>query len=343
MCAIEDNAPGGRLYDIDVYSERVVPYTRDGLALAQRPCLVCGGPAHFCARSRRHPLEEVLKETVGIMREALAGDIAAAAYGAMIRELRTTPKPGLVDRSNNGAHADMDYALFERSALAVSPYFKHMALYAMGFNGPPDEMLGGLRSIGLSAEEAMFSATGGVNTHKGLIFSFGLVCAAAAYLYTVNETADDGQLLRCAARIAAPSLDEMGACGDTHGQKIFLRHQLYGARGEAALGFPCVVETGLPALRRALAAGESENDAGVYALMHLMARLDDTNIIARSDISALRRVQAQAEALLEKGLPAEAFLREVGQMDAQFIAQNISAGGCADMLAVCWLVYLLSH
>lgn len=96
-------------------------------------------------------------------------------------------------------------------------------------------------------------------------------------------------------------------------------------------------------MKRALEAGESENDAGVYALVHLMARLDDTNIIARAGIAALRRAQAQAKALLEKGLSAEAFLREVRQMDAQFIAQNISAGGCADMLAVCWLVYMLSN
>jgi holo-ACP synthase CitX len=71
MCAIEADAPGGRLYDIDVYSDRGLPYARDGLDLKPRACLVCGGPAHFCVRSRRHPLEQMLEQTVAIMRKRL--------------------------------------------------------------------------------------------------------------------------------------------------------------------------------------------------------------------------------------------------------------------------------
>ena len=35
--------------------------------------------------------------------------IAACAVEALLVEAAATPKPGLVDRSNNGAHRDMDY------------------------------------------------------------------------------------------------------------------------------------------------------------------------------------------------------------------------------------------
>ncbi len=343
MCGIEEQTEAGRLYDIDVYTKECVPYARREMARGPRSCLICGGEAHACARSRRHPVEEVLKKTLKLMRGALAEDIEAAACDAMMKELYTTPKPGLVDRNNNGAHADMDCALFEKSAAAIAPYFKQMALYAFDFDGTPEDMLGGLKRIGLCAQEAMLAATGGVNTHKGLIFSFGLVCAAAACLYAENETAVEADIFRLAARIASPALKEMGAKADTHGQKAFLSHQVKGARGQAASGFPCAREVGLPALKRALAEGKSENDAGVYALMHLMAHLDDTNIIARSDAGMLIRIRARAKALTEKKLPTEAFLREVARMDAWFIQKNISAGGCADMLALCWLVYMLAN
>ena len=42
--------------------------------------------------------------------------IAAFAVEGMLYEVTATPKPGLVDRANNGAHYDMDYFTFMSSA-----------------------------------------------------------------------------------------------------------------------------------------------------------------------------------------------------------------------------------
>ena len=54
--------------------------------------------------------------------------IAHLATRALHAELDTTPKPGLVDKDNSGAHRDMDYALMSRSIHALHPYFVRLAL-----------------------------------------------------------------------------------------------------------------------------------------------------------------------------------------------------------------------
>ena len=107
-------------------------------------------------------------------KAAVIGKMAADALRA---EAAATPKPGLVDMENSGAHRDMDYPLFLTSCSALEPYFAECA--EIGSRAPEDDSrqaLQSLREAGLEAEKAMFSATGGVNTHKGLIFSMGILC-----------------------------------------------------------------------------------------------------------------------------------------------------------------------
>ena len=54
-------------------------------------------------------------------------DLPALAADALWQELELTPKPGLVDRLNNGSHRDMDHALFVRSIMAITPWFLRIA------------------------------------------------------------------------------------------------------------------------------------------------------------------------------------------------------------------------
>ncbi|MBQ9049965.1 MAG: triphosphoribosyl-dephospho-CoA synthase, partial [Lachnospiraceae bacterium] len=105
--------------------------------------------------------------------------IGECAYNALIEEVNTTPKPGLVDLYSNGAHTDMDAETFRRSAEALRPFFVQMAREGLSFDGSAEELFMGLRSVGMDAEQAMYAATGGVNTHKGAIFTFGIFCAGA--------------------------------------------------------------------------------------------------------------------------------------------------------------------
>ena len=116
--------------------------------------------------------------------------IGSLAMQAMLFEVAATPKPGLVDRNNSGAHRDMDYFTFMASAAAIGGTMEKMARAGFLFAENADDgegkslekLLPELKKIGLEGEKKMFAATGGVNTHKGMIFSLGLLCGSAGYL-----------------------------------------------------------------------------------------------------------------------------------------------------------------
>lgn len=165
---VEDSFPAARLFDFDVL-------TPDGVKLSRaksRKCLICDKPAAECARSRAHGLDTIKAATQALLRDFCAEALAEEAHDALLAEVYSTPKPGLVDLANNGAHKDMDVDLFEKSADALMPYFYDAA--ALGMRGCT---MAELRERGLAAEQEMYAATGGVNTHKGMIYSMGLLLA----------------------------------------------------------------------------------------------------------------------------------------------------------------------
>ena len=75
--------------------------------------------------------------------------IGECAYNALIEEVNTTPKPGLVDLYSNGAHTDMDAETFRRSAEALRPFFVQMAREGLSFDGSAEELFMGLRTRAL--------------------------------------------------------------------------------------------------------------------------------------------------------------------------------------------------
>ena len=85
--------------------------------------------------------------------------MAATAAAAMLAELETWPKPGLVSHVDSGSHTDMDAGTFRASVAAITPFFGHLTLAGAAASG-----MDWLRGIGLEAERAMLEATGGVNT-----------------------------------------------------------------------------------------------------------------------------------------------------------------------------------
>ena len=172
--AIEEDAPWGRLFDIDVIGT-------DGEKLSRptpRRCIVCGGPAADCARSRAHGLDQIKKATDELIAQYLGDNLGTAAASALVKEAALTPKPGLVDAANNGAHKDMDLDLLLTSASSIRPFFAQMA----GFSAAYGLDIQTLIKIGKNAEKAMFAATKGVNAHKGAIFTLGVICGALGRL-----------------------------------------------------------------------------------------------------------------------------------------------------------------
>jgi holo-ACP synthase/triphosphoribosyl-dephospho-CoA synthase len=234
----------------------------------------------------------------------------------------------------------MNIKHFFASSNALRSYWEDFA--AMGVatrNLPPTEALQKLRPIGLGAEMAMYQATGGINTHKGAIFSIGLFCAAAGRLSPEHWT-PERLCEQCAAMakgiVAADFAGVTKETAKTVGEQLYADYGITGVRGQAEAGFPAVLNTGLPVLRQGLLQGLSLNDAGCATLLHLLCATEDTNMIARSDLATFRAAQAQIAGILaEDPYPSQDILE---QLDAQFIEQNLSPGGTADLLAAtCFL------
>jgi holo-ACP synthase/triphosphoribosyl-dephospho-CoA synthase len=351
MTALEECHPLGRLFDIDVIAEDGDKVSRSTIGLPERACLVCGKTGAGCARSRAHPLDEVERRTLFIIENYLqrkdAQFIAQNALRALLYEVSTTPKPGLVDRWDSGAHSDMDFFTYIDGSTALAAYFYDMAAAGItSRNILPGTLLTRLRFRGVIAEEEMYAATGGVNTHKGLIFSLGLVCVALGYHGFPFPGAD--AVLQTAAQIATPALhnDLEGVTPQnavTHGEAVFAKYGASGIRGEAAAAFPSVRFWGIPVIQKALSNGKSYNDAGVETLLYLLAHVTDTNVINRSNHEVLKTLQTSLQTFLDTQPDNTAVLKYAEQLNTQFIIDNISPGGCADLLAISFMLYFMAN
>jgi len=282
---------------------------------------------------------------------AFAEQIGSLAVRALLYEIAATPKPGLVDQRNCGAHRDMDLYTFLDSAAALAPHFRAFAeIGARGAEEDPHLLFSRLQRQGRQAEQEMFRATRGVNTHKGAVFSLGLLCGAAGCLLAGGRELTAEGICAKAAQLTA------GLCGRdyqrlqhkkqlTKGENMFLRYGVTGVRGEAESGFLHVRQTAYPALAASLEKGGIPlNNILVQALLCLMARVFDTNVLARHDWETALYVQKRAGELLRGGgaLTPEG-LAAVARWDEELIERNVSPGGCADLLAATLLLYFLSH
>lgn len=103
----------------------------------------------------------------------------------------------------------------------------------------------------------IFGTTGGVNTHKGAIFTLGLICGAVGRLWKADcPCRNPERILAESAAMAKDAVNEEFAAlnsgtARTAGEKLYLKYGLDGARGEAAQGFPGVAQIALPVLKKA--------------------------------------------------------------------------------------------
>lgn len=340
---IEESSRLGRLFDMDVIDQTGKKLDRK----RERACIVCGKAGRECSAGRLHPVNEIVAVTNKIMTEHFlhfdAERIGKLASECLIREVETTPKPGLVDLRNNGSHTDMDVDTFKKSARALEPYFTECVKIGIeNKNNTAPETFNHLREAGLRAEMTMYEATGGVNTHKGVIYSLGALLGAIGRHWTADRPiADRSLILSEAASLVCESVnaDFDSANGTTAGEKLFLKYRLKGIRGEVASGFSSVVNYSLPAYEAALADGLLPNDAGVYSLISLIAAIDDTNLYHRGGTEGARFAKEYAARLLENSIDS----KSVEKMDDEFIKRNLSPGGSADLLAITYFLHMLEN
>jgi len=338
------------------------------------------------------------------MHKEICGNIGKMAAAALRAEAGATPKPGLVDRENSGAHTDMDYPLFLASCRALESYFvrcaeigaahcagdsdatqttalcgdgtaKSAALCAGDTDTGSDaaQTAQQLREAGLAAEEAMFAATGGVNTHKGLIFSMGVLCfclgealSESQQACLLGEALSESQqarlnVLRSGGQQAwlnpQKTRDLQKRCAevseslllgqsemDTHGAAVRKSTGIGGIREEALSGFNSAFSIGYPALKEALDRGFDMNSALVRTLLVLMTRAEDSNAVYRGGREGLLFMRRQAEAILrETDLNSEEGMERVRAFDRECTARNLSPGGSADLLALSVMIYMINE
>ncbi len=429
-CELEDADELGRLFDMDVLelpdsahaapakaatsakAAAPVKIERQSLGLGERSCIICGAPGRICASRRVHSAAELQARTQTILCNALRARTSsmAAEYAvrSLLYEVCVTPKPGLVDRLNSGSHRDMDIYTFMNSSASLFPYFERCFLIAYdsaAAHEDPCETFSRLRTPGKLAENRMLRATDGINTHKGAIFTMGIVCGALGRLAahghigspasaannsseTVDSKACDltgfdpkAVAAECAAMTRGLTEKECGIDGSTsavptHGERLYQRYGITGVRGQVEAGLPAVIEHGLPLLEELLAAGYSADEAGAAVLMSMIAHTVDTNLITRSDIDTQRREAERAEHILERFLISvrqscilpsddcacafhtvqdtplaqhsstssahtayETLYTVLADLDSDYISLNLSPGGSADLLAVCWMLH----
>ncbi|MFY9988614.1 MAG: triphosphoribosyl-dephospho-CoA synthase [Chthoniobacterales bacterium] len=304
-------------------------------------------PVERClaSASARPTARQVREADEGSPPPDLCALLAALARQALIAEAELTPKPGLVDRRGSGAHSDLSLAMMRRSALAIEPFIRHMAFQSL--DEPPTARLRAtLAATGRAAETAMLRVTNGSNTHKGAIWTLGLLAAAAAIRFNFDPIA----IARTAGRIASfedpyesapnapagrtPNAERQTPNALSHGQLVAKRFGVTGARGEAISGFPHIVEIGLPMLRAGRRVSAPESIARLDALLSIMARLTDTCLLYRGGETALQAAQQGAAAIIAAGGAGSSRGQKfLFALDKRLIELGVSPGGSADLLA----------
>lgn len=266
--------------------------------------------------------------------------IGTLAQQALIAEVTLTPKPGLVDARNTGAHTDLTVDLMVRSAICLGPYFSQMA--AAAEQQPVSVWLREkIGVLGRDAEVAMMAETGGVNTHRGAIWALGLLSTAARVSSSKPRTAE--QLCALAGEIASLE-DRHVPTTFSKGKRASNHYQVNGAKQQAQLGFPAITDHALPTLRLSRLLGHSETEARLNALLALTANLTDTCVLSRAGLAGQNLLQSRSRAILSAGgVSTREGYAMLEQLDHEMIALNASPGGAADLLAATLFVDWVEH
>lgn len=309
--------------------------------VVQIPRLENGGVAVSASRVRRAMESYSLKEAAQLVPPTtLPYIIAHLATRALHAELDTTPKPGLVDKDNSGAHRDMDHALMSRSIRAIHPYFVRLALLGFAADMPSHD---DIVKTGIEAERAMFEATNGVNTYKGALFSMGLAVVAAAGKAWQGSSITPQTLSAAISKLAFAFPDTKGTHGSKAKQTAASETATFkGALDNAREGYPMLFNNWLPFYANLSKNGEPH--ALHLTLLRIMCDLDDTNIVYRTSLAMMKQVKEESRDVLSRwseathGTPQDDGGTNLdtilGDMNRSFVQRNISPGGSADMLSL---------
>lgn len=253
--------------------------------------------------------------------------LARLAREALCAELSAYPKAGLVSLVDSGSHSDMNSATFLASINALDEYWRVIA--ELGARGAPFSELVG---AGKQAEHSMLSATQNVNTHRGAIFIVGILLAGVAYAH--SHQLPFSQISQIIRQVWGESLIGHPTTSKSHGNSIRQRYPELASNllSTAASGFSELFNNYLPCLH-ALYPQYNER-AYLEIFYRLLAEVNDNNLLYRGGVAGLELAQnLAAKFVANGGIRQVDWFNQATQIHQQLVAQNLSPGGCADLLA----------
>jgi len=346
--SFEETSTIGRLFDIDIMAEQnEQQLSRRSLGYRARTCFICDKDAKTCIKQGVHTLESgydainkictiYMKKQITISKQS-QDQIVRAAMTALLYEVSLNPKPGLVDPVSNGAHSDMTVFTFIDSSLSLQQYFNEAYAISHDFSGDDlTVMFETLRQLGVRAEAKMCGATHGVNTHKGAIFSLGILISAIAYGTRIGGvTVNDLQKIITKMTVDLVQHDFKNLYKKkqklTAGEQQYQQYRLPGIRGEAAAGFPIVMDMALPFLLKSVG---STSQRLLDTLMKIASSIVDTNLIKRAGSPDILTELKQWSATYFElgGSQTSAGITYLKKLDVEFVQRHLSIGGTADNL-----------
>lgn len=338
--AIEEELPVGRLLDLDVTDAIGMLIRRPGAK--GRKCLVCGGPVFECSRARAHGLDDVIFKTQNILLDFASDKISKLAVSALKEELELTPKPGLVDQRNCGAHSDMDFDMMLRSAMSLKVYFENTLRLGFDMNLSNHCELIKLRNLGIEAEKRMMHLTSGVNTHRGAIYGMGILLSAlgnclkhgGSLVYKSRKIAEGiFELKKCSSDLECNKHVEttkifMGKSNGELAREAFGR---CGAEDEAMKGFPTAFAGACYLEDLVNKYGRPTLIAKLRSFLFILEKADDSNLIHRGGRKGLELAKTEARRI--RKLDNDKLVNALEELDDIFIEMNLSPGGTADIYA----------
>lgn len=271
--------------------------------------------------------------------------IAQSGVRSLLYEVLISPKPGLVDRFNNGSHHDMDMFTFIDAISALTPYFKKYLEVGVSHDGSPKELFQKSREVGYDAEMAMMEATNYINTHKGANFTFALVLCATGYLLKENKVAIPFREEDTICLFDYVSLMSKGLVSHdfssldkkeklSYGEKLYLQYGISGIRGVAEEGYPVITQYVMPYLRNNLVSNHIHFEKiFLHALSLIMSEVEDTNLIHRGGMASYNEIKNRAKEIYLSNTP-QTITESFHTLDKELIDKHLSPGGAADLLSL---------
>lgn len=252
--------------------------------------------------------------------------IIKIAYKCILEEANSWPCLGLVSKKNSGSHNDMDISTFKKSAKIFINYFND--IYKKYYQ---IKTFNNLRNIGILTEEMMFKVTNNINTHKGLVFAFGIIFFNFLKVYFKEINFNN---LCTEIKLFTEPLKNDYLNNLTLNSRINLL--INDARQTALSGYKVCFQ----ALKEIeLIINEQpnlkKNQIIFLLILYFYLNIDDTTVINKIGYKRYLTSKKNIECLYNKiKINYNQYIDEINKVNNWAIINNISPGGCGDLVVI---------